>query len=368
MTAYRKLFSVNVLHNYYEDGLCQDLDFIPANSSRVLMRNQRWIYRAFDAGFNLICELNEDERAKIKIEERSFYFGISLKQAAKFLAVTNLDEASPQKKFLSNKKIYLTNNGLNTGLKYSILDAIAGDLLNFSFDLPGPEEVTLRLNSVSKNNLIIDYDSNGTPIASPYKIKKSKDGTFGKLINLSKLPDGLYTISVKNAADSGSDLLTYKIFKSAELQAQSTFGVLDIKLPAIDAVIVETKFSISFTRKETFWKYYVINQSGIDLEDFNLFVKDKSADGDTGGNPVYNNYTFVGKPVPADDHDPINKIADVPIVLFKSNIKIPFFEKVKTGLELSKKDGSTEVVLSKNLPNPMPEKQAGEESKVYVYV
>ncbi|RZJ91751.1 MAG: hypothetical protein EOO20_04235 [Chryseobacterium sp.] len=364
MTAYRKLFSVNVLHNYYEDSLCQDLDFIPANSSRVLMRNQRWIYKAFDTGFNLICETDQDQKAKIRIGESNLYFGIVLKQAAKFLAITNLNEANPQKNFLSNKKIYLTNNGLNKNLKYSILDAITGDLFNFNFDLPEHEEVTLRLKTALKNDLIIEYDTNGAPISSPYKIKKNINGTFGKLIDLSKLPDGLYIISVKNADDSGSELLTYKIFKSAEIQSQATFGILHISIPANEEIVEETKFSISFTRKETFWKYYVINQSGIDLEDFDLFVKDKSTD----GHPVYKNYTFAGKPVPTDDHDPINKIADVPIVLFKSNIKIPFFEKVKTGLELSKKDGSTEVILTKNLPNPMPEKQAGEESKVYVYV
>ncbi|TCD10412.1 hypothetical protein EZ449_08655 [Pedobacter frigidisoli] len=368
MTAYSKLFSVNVRHNYYEDYLCEDLSFVPTQNSSSIMRNQRLLYKAFATGFSLICEVNSEKKPLIKLSETKFQFGISLKLAAKFMAITNLNETTPAKEFLSNKKIYLTNVGLNPDLKYSIIDAVVGDLMSLNFSLAANSEITLRVNSLEKNNLVIAYDTNGGPIPSPYKIKKSDDGTFSKLLDLSKLTDGLYAISIKNAADTGNDLLSFKIFKSNELSAQPNFGVLDIKIPALDAAAVETKFSINFLRKETTWKYYVINQSGIDLDDFGLFVNDKSADGSASGNPVYSNYTFAGIPVPADDTDPINKIADAEIVLFTSNVKIPFFQKVKTGLELSKKDGPTEVVLSKNLPNPTAEKQAGEESRIYIYV
>lgn len=369
MTAYRKLFSVHVQHNYYEDNLCSDLAFTPVPETLRTMRNQRWLFKAFGSGFNLVTETGADLKSKIALLDTTLQFGISLNASASFFAVTQLNETAPVKEFLSNKKIYLSNNALNAALEYQIIDGISGDLMALSFTLPAVNtEATLRVNSATESNLVIDYDTAGLPVSGPYTIKMNSSQVFEKLLNLSKLADGLYTISIKNAADTGNDLLTYKIFKSNALSTRAVFGVLEVKLPASNAVVTETKFVISFLRKSTIWKYYVINQSGIDLDDFDLLLKDKSLDGTPGGNPVYAKYTFAGNPVPANDPDPINKIATADILLFKSNVKIPFFQKVKLGLQLSKKDGGSEVVLTKNLPNPMPEKQGGEESKVYVYV
>lgn len=369
MSAYRKLFSVGVNHNYYEDNLCNDLVFVPTSASTAIMRNQRWLFKKFGTGFSIITEVAADFKNKIELLDTTLQFGISLNNAAKFLAVTQLNETSPNKEFLSNKKVYFSNNALNPNLGYQIIDGIVGDLMNLDFTLPPVNtEVTLRVNSLTENNLVVDFDSEGLPVSGPYKIKLNSSKVFEKLLNMGKLPDGLYSISIKNAADTGNDLLSYKIFKSNELSAQPVFGVLEIKLPASNAIVTETKFLISFLRKSTIWKYYIINQSGIDLDDFDLLVKDKSQDGTPSGNPVYAKYTFAGNPVPANDPDPINKIADADILLFKSNVKIPFFQKVKLGIELSKKDSGTEVVLTKNLPNPLPEKQAGEESRIYVYV
>ncbi|WP_231425268.1 hypothetical protein [Pedobacter sp. Leaf250] len=367
MRDYSKLFSVNVRHNYYQDNLCQDLIFVPTQQSSLLMLNQLYLYQNFATGFNLVREVDTGQ-PKIKLQETQLHFGIGLKQAAKFFAITNLNEASPAKEFLSNKKIYLTNNGLNENLKLNIIDAIVGDSMNLNFILAANSEITLRVNTSSASDLIIAYNTDGTPIASPYKIKKGEDGTFAKLLDLSKLPDGLYTISIKNAADTGEDLLTYKIFKSNELQLKSNFGVLDLKLPGIETAVEETKFVIDFTRKETIWNYYVVNRSGSDLDDFDFFIHDKSADGTSGGNPVYSKYTFLGTAVPDNDTDSITKISDGKITVFKSNTKIPFFQKLKTGLELSKNVGPTKVIISKHLPNPTPENQSGEESKIYIYV
>ncbi len=369
MSAYRKLFSVGVNHNYYEDNLCDDFGFMPTSASIAIMRNQRWLFKTFGSGFSMITEIGADLKNKIDLLDTTLHFGINLNNAAKFLAVTQLNEIAPNKDFLSNKKVYFSNNALNPNLGYQIIDSIVGDLMNLNFTLPPVNtEVMLRVNSPTENNLIVDFDSEGLPVNGPYKIKLNGNKVFEKPINFGKLPDGLYHISIKNAADTGNDLLSYKIFKSNELSAQSIFGVLEIKMPASNAVVTETRFLISFSRKSTIWKYYIINQSGIDLDDFDLFVKDKSQDGTPSGNPVYAKYTFTGNPVPANDPDPINKIADADILLFKSNVKIPFFQKVKLGIELSKKDTGAEVVLTRNLPNPVPEKQAGDESKIYVYV
>ncbi|MGM9475492.1 hypothetical protein ACS5PU_03635 [Pedobacter sp. GSP4] len=369
MTAYRKLLSVNVQHNYYEDNLCNDLRFVPTMASQKTMVNQRWLLKAFNSGFNVITEVGDNLKTKIVFADTTLQFGIFLNQAAKFLGITQLNETAPDKEFLSNKKIYFSNNALNPDLKYQIIDGIVGDLMNLTFTLPPANTgATLRVNSSTTNNLVIAFDTDGQPVSGPYKIAVNSSDFFEKLLDMSRLPDGLYSISIKNAADTGNDLLSYKIFKSNTLSAQSIFGVLELKLPASNAAVTETKFFIRFLRKSTIWKYYVVNQSGIDLDDFDLLVKDKSLDGTPSGNPVYAKYTFAGNPIPANDPDPINKIADADILLFKSNVKIPFYQKVKIGLELSKKDGGTEVILTKNLPNPIPEKQAGEESKIYVYV
>lgn len=249
MSAYRKLLSVGVNHNYYEDNLCDDFGFMPTSASIAIMRNQRWLFKTFGSGFSVITEIGADLKNKIDLLDTTLHFGINLNNAAKFLAVTQLNEIAPNKDFLSNKKVYFSNNALNPNLEYQIIDSIVGDLMNLNFTLPPVNtEVTLRVNSLTENNLIVDFDSEGLPVNGPYKIKLNGNKVFEKPINFGKLPDGLYHISIKNAADTGNDLLSYKIFKSNELSAQSIFGVLEIKMPASNAVVTETRFLIKIGR------------------------------------------------------------------------------------------------------------------------
>ena len=365
MTAYSKLFSVNVRHNYYEDGLSNDLTFIPAQSVKNTLRNQRWLLRNILTGFNLICETGTDNKATIGIAKISLQFGVVLNNAAKFSAVTVLDQTAPAKLFSNNKKMYFTNSGLNDELQYSILDGIIPELYKLNFAVgPSHTGVTLRLKSATDDNLVIAYDTKGLPVSGPYQVSRKADKTFEQLLNLRYVPDGFYTVSIKNASDTGADLLTYNFFKSNELSAQPNFGVLEIKWPETNAVISEKKFFLNFMRKSTTWKYYVINRSGIDLDSFDLTIKDNEDNPD----PAYEKYNFPGNFPPADDADPINKTAGSEIMLFRSNKKIPFYSKAKKGLKLSKIKSGDETILIENLPNPTPEKQLGDESKIYVYI
>lgn len=365
MTAYRKLFSVNVRHNYYEDGLSNDLAFIPAQKVKYTLRNQRWILRNIQTGFNLVCETGNDNKAIIGIDKISLQFGIVLINPAKFSAVTVLDQTAPAKLFSSSKKMYFTNNGLDEELQYSILDGIIPEIYKVNFAVAlSHTAITLRLKSAIEDNVTIAYDTEGLPVPGPYHVMRKADKTFEQLLNLRNLPDGLYTVSIKNAADTGADLVTYSFFKSNELSSQPNFGVLEINWPETDTAITEKKFFINFARKSTTWKYYVINRSGIDLDNFDLVINDNEENSD----PVYEKYNFPGNLPPADDADPINKIAGSEIMLFKSNKKIPFYSEVKKGLKLSKVKSGDETTLIENLPNPTPEKQSGDESKIYIYV
>ncbi|MCX2574547.1 hypothetical protein [Pedobacter sandarakinus] len=367
MTAYRKFFSLSVNHNYYEDNLCEDLSFMPTADSMRIMRNQHWLYKPISSGFDLICEVDGDLNAIIEIAKTPLTFGIKLKSAAKFLGITNLHK-SPSKQFGSNKKIYFTNTGLDQRLEYTILDDVISNGIYLAFIEEGHEKVSLKVSSAASSNHIVEYDSDGMPISGPYEIAKNNQNLFTRSLNFSKLPDGLYQISIKKSAGTGADLQTYQVYKSADLSSASIFGVLDLRIPPADDVITENKFLMQFIRKETIWKYYIVNRTGIDLEDFKLLLKDNSKDGTPEGNSAYAKYTFSGTTVQSSDTEPINKVDANEKILFTSSAKIPFFSRVKTGLQLTKKDPTNEVILISDLPNPRPETQVGEESKIYIYV
>jgi hypothetical protein len=369
MTAYSKLVSLKVKHDYYEDNLSADLYFNPAADVRSIFKNQRWLSKVYDTGFSLICQTDAAGKPVIGIGDITMHYGIGLRNAAKFSAVTVLDQTAPAKAFSNQKKMYFYNDALNEVLKYKILDDIVPDVYGLGFSVADVHTaVTLRVNSVLVNNNTIEFDTNGAAVTGPYHIDRKTDKTFSKLLEMRHLPDGLYAVSVKNAADTGADIVTFTLFKSTELAAMSIFGVLELSIPASSSAVTETNYSIDFKRKSTTWKYFVVNQSGIDLDDFDILLKDKSNDGTPDGNPVYSKYNFSGNPPAQPVPDPLNSVAGTSALLFASTVKIPFFETVKTGLKLIRKEGGTEVVLSENLPNPIPEKQAGEESKIYVYV
>lgn len=369
MTAYSKLISLKVSHDYYQDNLSADLYFNAASTVRNTFKNQRWLSKVYDTGFSLICQADAANKPVINIGDITLHYGIGLRNAAKFSAVTILDQSAPAKAFSNQKKMYFYNDALNEVLKYKILDDIIPDVYSLGFSVADVHTaLTLRVNSATVNNHTVEFDVNGAPVAGPYHLDRNTDKTFSKLLEMRHLPDGLYSISVKNAADTGANLITFTVFKSTELASMSIFGVLELAIPASNAAITERKFSINFKRKSTTWKYFVVNQSGIDLDDFDILLKDKSNDGTPDGNPVYNKYTFSGNPPGQPVPDPLNNVAGTTALLFASTVKIPFFETVKTGLKLIRKEGGTEIVLSENLPNPIPEKQAGEESKIYVYV
>lgn len=369
MTAYRKMISLNVRHNYYEDGLCNDLQFFPSQSTNTKIRNQHWINKNFSTGFHVVCQIDSGGKAMIPIDDSSLHYGILLRSAAQFTAVTMLDQTAPAKIFGSGKKMFFYNEGLNEALKYIILDKIIPDIYTFQFDIATkPAAVNIRVGNDTNNNLSVNYGTDGLPIPGPYLLNKNIDDSYSGSLNMKNLPDGLYTISVRNEADTGSNITTFKVFKSNEFSAGSYFGVLQIKLPATDNKISELKFKINFNRKSTIWKYYVINKSGIDFSDFSILLKDESLDNSADGNPAYEKYQFSRSvPLPTDP-DPLLKITNDEVILFKSTTPIPFYQQVKTGLQLFKKEGNKETPINKNLPNPPAEKQAGDESKMYIYI
>ncbi len=297
MTAYSKLVSLKVKHDYYQDNLSADLYFNPAAGVKNTFKNQRWLSKVYDTGFSLICQTDAASKPVISIGDITLHYGIGLRNAAKFSAVTILDQTAPAKAFSNQKKMYFYNDALNEVLKYKILDGIIPDVYGLGFSVADVHTaVTLRVNSEAANNHTVEFDVSGAPLAGPYHIDRKTDKTFSKLLEMRHLPDGLYTISVKNAADTGADLATFTLFKSNELAAMSIFGVLELSIPASNSAVTETKFSINFKRKSTTWKYFVVNQSGIDLDDFDILLKDKSNDGTPDGNPVYSKYNFSGNP------------------------------------------------------------------------
>lgn len=90
-TAYKILFSVELLHQYYADGKCRDVALVPSEATRKRMQDGRMLWKVQDNELLVLIQTGSDGKPNIPLAaDVKFVFYLQLLQL-QLLTVTNMD-------------------------------------------------------------------------------------------------------------------------------------------------------------------------------------------------------------------------------------------------------------------------------------
>lgn len=138
ITSYKILFSVDILNDYYKNGLCADFKIIPSDETALLMRNMQLVYKNIGNRAIVLTKLKrdtnpaEDGKPFIPVNTNAkFVFYMSLNRP-EFSSLTNVDLDG-----LRSQRFYFSNLNQNKHQTFSHLTAVIEDYDNARQYEPG---------------------------------------------------------------------------------------------------------------------------------------------------------------------------------------------------------------------------------------
>ncbi|MEJ8816356.1 hypothetical protein [Lacibacter sp. H407] len=118
-TAFKILFTVDVLHDFYKEGNCTDFRFVPAAQTRLLLANHQALFKTVGNRLIVLIKCDETGRPFIPIAATAkFSFNLELMKPL-FMTVSNLELQT-----LASKRFYFTNlhqNKVNVAVNTNVL-------------------------------------------------------------------------------------------------------------------------------------------------------------------------------------------------------------------------------------------------------
>lgn len=286
---YRRHFNLRVYHDYYSEGYTDEIQLVPTSKTLTKLQGGKMLFKKLQNGVTVLYRAGEDEKTPlVQLGELQLRFAITVRNATRFQAITQLD-LSPSKKYDSSKFLLFKNNPSN-----------------HSDDPEDPEIL---------NHTLIDSEE--------------------------------------------------AAFFDEELPGKKVLGILELNCGTQEGELYDQvqEYLLQFRRKETYWKYLIVNKNKRIPDPEKLMIVDKDEEGSGPYTPI----TFVRQGDTTNDSVRVNG-SDT--IIFRSEEPIPFFEIPKSSFQLRERKGS---VFIKHLPNPSPSgitKEVGNqfESEIYVYV
>jgi hypothetical protein len=371
---YRRLFNLRLHHGYYADGIPRGVDLIPDSQTLKKLKGGNMLLKNIPGGITVLYRAEEDGVSPlVALSELKLRFAISISDSVMFQTVTNLDE-SDSKKFLSSNILLFRNNPVNHSgdsdepekLNHTLIDSVESPLFTFSLkpeDPPG--ELYFRLENDMGEAVSPGKDADGNPLPDTVEISKLDDGSFNQQVDLRGRAAGIYTISVLESETDEDPLYVKKVFVDEELSGKNLQGILELTCgtESGDLYTEIQEYSLSFVRRESFWKYLIVNKYDKINETEELEIEDKGADDSefyspTGFSRLENE---PGESFMVNGYETIR---------FRSADPIPFFEIPRPSVRLRNAGG---IVFIKHLPNPSPSAtpkmvDGQPESEIYVYI
>ncbi|UZD21716.1 hypothetical protein PBT90_19570 [Algoriphagus halophytocola] len=371
---YTRLGEVALRHDFYKDGIAKGISLHPSAETAHLLKNGRILFKTTPGGAVLLYRAEEDESTPISPLKvpLSFFFYLYPENIGSFYQITDLDEGS--KKYESGKIPFFFNipNQASTDsaspeiLSYRLLDGARRKVFSLDVKLnPEPASVRLKVRNSKGEVISAAKSSTGEWLPDLAEILPDSQGNFRFVFDLSGKAEGLYTITLRDEADS-TDLWSKAYFLADDFPS-SCIGLFEIKYDTAPAHLYGPKeyYQLNFTSLESLWTYFIVNgNQKIDLVTNNLSIED---DGNEGTVP-YGTYNF--NQIGASPNVNI-KLNGKETVVFRSESKIPFFEIPKLNLKLVKSPGNQ--VLIPNLPNPSrsaatKDSEGDINTEIYVYI
>ncbi len=371
---YTRLFNLRLSHNYFVLNRPIDIGIRPTAKTRNLLKGGRMLFKPIPHGFTVLYEALEDEITPVVRLGGTvkLTFILTVADANRFQNITRLDMEN-EKPFSSSNILIFRNNPDDVShdtanpevITHELLDSIRSKNFTYSFSISeSVNEVIFRLTDEAGIPVSPGTDGEGNPLPSALTLTSGDDGIFRQRIELSRKPDGIYRITIRNQADT--DTLKEEFFYADDnLTSQTFFGLAEITYDQSSGNMYgdTEEFELSFRRKATFWKYLIVNKNRRIEDPGELQIEDETPE----DSEVYERLQFIRE---GDAPHSEIRINDLDTVVFRSESSIPFYELPKPSVQL-RRDGGT--VLIQNLPNPSTSrtmKKSGDElvSEVYVFI
>ncbi|HEY9115528.1 MAG TPA: hypothetical protein VIN10_12585 [Bacteroidales bacterium] len=243
---FNTLLKINLSHEYHADGLCNELNIIPTQSSRHLLNRFGIFFKNTNSGAVLLYESPDGSLGmKIPIEnELKLTFQFSPTNPA-FLNYTDADFSNePLTVFYFNN----LNPSIN-GQNHTILES----------KIVAPLNLETRLLKVKKINADAKFI-----LVKNIKGESEKyyfDSQFDELkVNLSDFSPGKYTLEQFDSAHNKIGN-TYTYYYSDEITAQNLTGIFELFIDENYDPANPLNFLFNFKSRPTFWRYKILKNS-----------------------------------------------------------------------------------------------------------
>jgi hypothetical protein len=341
------LFEVVFEHEYFKNGLIQELNIQPTQVTTVVLKNYGLLFKRTKRGFVVLYEIDTANPAESPlrpiISQEKFSFELYMYNTY-FTNYTNipLSHKYPDFFYFNN----LTENIVNT------------DLLLNKHNYAGTDNIVELVSNIcniikptgNTSSLLTIDDLSGKTVFS--KSILTQDGDMIYQLNFDKIGSGRYDIKIDGA-------LYKKVYSDKETSRKSLFGIIDIfksdmvpasyRYASSDGTVSKKEYKIKFARRNTTWKYFVILKNI--NSDPGLYV---SYGTKISGEEIYPDTVKFNK-TPATEPELTDTYGSNKVFLFESDKELPLYEVPKKNIRLLKpdtedKDADPDVIVG-NLPN-----------------
>lgn len=354
MRAYKTLFEIDILHDYYIKGYGKDLTIVPTKECSDYIRNNKLVFRTTVKGFKVsYISVDEIGTPLITLSDKKFMFTFQLKNPEEFLGITDLDIGG--NKLARGNIIQFKNDPIAT---QSIMPSVIQMLKPSEFTYTFPYKAVDLENDLATLE-VLDFATASTQLFIYSDIKPDKLGNYLQKLELPLRNGEKYILRISDSNHSSEDLIVYV---DNELNKKSVFGLIEINYSSSAL----EKYQLQFTRKTSYWKYIIVNKNAlIDFSSEQLELIDSTVDTVS----PYDVYIFNNQLQPDDELN----INGFETAVFTSQELIPYYEVPKLNIQLKKVSGPphpTEIKLYSHLPNPKISGivNSDNEAEIYVFI
>lgn len=366
-TLFKKLCSVSFNHDYFAEGMTDQLSMVPTSETVQKMKDLGLLFRRSKNTFSVFYEAHEVEESKpLKLTNENDKLIFLIKQEDYLFQ--NYTALPVDLKYPS--LLYFSNLSSATGDKGELLlsqgdFADATDVLYLRKAI-----VNVAGESEADDVEVLLKNEQGETIVS--QTAEVADGAYTTQLDLLSYPKGKYQLS--HGSEEQAIYVNNDIHHMPVLAVVEIFLGYEGKVPVdrqlLDGDEVDSKaYVVQFGARETHWKYIVVLKNFNDEDDLEIQYSDDALE---ESSPYPEEMTFLSK---TPDDGLLELYGEEKVLLFESEDPIPFYSSPMMGVNLMKEAASLEdeeettyTEVLKNLPNPpvsLIKPQVGEEVTYY---
>lgn len=326
MPEFKKLFNIEILHDYYTDGICRDFEVFPLALTNQLMQNNRLMFKNDNKGFRVLYRSEPGSEVPfIAFSDFDLKFGLKLKSRGSFENITNLNDTVDGKEYDAGNILFFKNTTQDAvPLDYDILDALQPSSFTYRF---------IQTASPGDNGVITISNEAGADVTPTYPdpsaVKADADGNLFYPIDFSKMPAGQY----KFTTTVDSVVETQEFYIDNSLTTKNVFGIIKIHVEDYVDFAEDRRYTADFVKRETIWRYKMV------LKSSNAVIGDELTIVDGASTYVFTRGTD-------------ESTNGIPTAVFDSDAEIPYSELPRKQFDFYKDPSGTPLLIAKNLSNP----------------